>query len=242
VIVPPAGTLGVLGGMGPAATADFLRLLAVESPARTDQEHPRVVLLSEPAVPERTQAILAESDAPARWLHEGLEQLVAWGADLLAMPCNTAHAFLDGLPSLPVPIVHIVDATVRRAVCEHPYGVWLLASTGTVASRMYQRAAGAAGLPLHVPSPRVQADIHECVALVKANRQVESLPRLRAVVAALHRERALPLMAACTELPMALGAAGVPGGSVVSSLQALAAECLRRLYEAAEPAGIRGTA
>ncbi len=241
--IRPACTLGVLGGMGPAATADFLRLLAVESPARSDQEHPRVVVLSEPAVPDRTRAILTADDEPSRWLEEGMRQLVGWGADLLAVPCNAAHAFLDGMRVPPaVPVVHIVDVTVRQARRRHPYGVWLLASTGTVVSGMYQRRAATAGLPLHLPPPGIQTEIDACVTLVKANRLAAAAARLRVALNVLRRDRPLPLVAACTELPMALASADVPAAAVVSSLQALAAECLRRLYEPALPAALRGTA
>src|SRR5439155_11069370 len=140
------GTLGVLGGMGPSATAEFLRLLAIRVPAETDQQHPRIVMLSDPAIPDRTAALLAGDHAPLAPIRDGLLTLERWGADLLAVPCNTAHAYIDRLREvLSVPIVHIVEETLREAMLRSPAGGWLTATTGTVFSGLYQQRADPLG-------------------------------------------------------------------------------------------------
>lgn len=230
---PPDRTLGVLGGMGPAATAEFLRLLASDAPATEDGHHPRIVMLSEPAIPDRTVAILRNDPRAARLLRECLATLVGWGADLLAIPCNTAHVFLGALPAaLSAPIVDIVDATLDEAVRLSPEGGWLTATTGTVVSGIYQDRAAARGYRLYVPDATTQKLIHETAVQVKAER-IERAGRLYGdVVEGLWRQRALPVVAACTELPLAYRATPLPPESMVSSLRALSRACVDRLYAA----------
>ena len=170
MIIAPTLTLGVFGGMGPAAGAQFMHELAVAVPACRDQDHPRVIMLSDPRVPDRTQAILDGSAAPLAPIRAGLLTLASWGADLLAVPCNTAHVFVDALAGeLPVPLVHIVDATLAQAARHSPDGAWLTATTGTVTSGLYQHKAAAMGYRLLVPSSAVQEQIHQTALLVKAN-------------------------------------------------------------------------
>ncbi|MFE9201156.1 aspartate/glutamate racemase family protein [Micromonospora sp. NPDC006431] len=223
--------LGVLGGMGPAATAEFLRLLAAESPATSDQEHPRVLLISEPGIPDRSAAVLAGRLDPLIPIRAALLDLVRWGADLLAVPCNTAHAFIDRIgDELPLPLVHIVDATLREAVRRAPGGGWLAATTGTVASGLYQHRARRLGYPLHVPGAAAQASIQQTSVLVKAGRTAEAGQVFAAATRGLWRQHRVPVLAACTELPIAYEAAGLPADAMVSSLQALALACLDRLH------------
>jgi aspartate racemase len=227
----PAATLGVLGGMGPSATAEFLRLLAAHAPATTDQEHPRMVLLSEPTIPDRTAALVTGSDGPLPPIRDGLLTLARWGADLLAVPCNTAHVFIDRLRGqLPVPVVHIVDATLEQAMRTSPGGGWLTASTGTVLSGLYQKRAAELGYPLLLPDRRLQAAIHDAVTLVKANQIERAGEVFGPAVHTLWRRRHVPVVAACTELPLAYPAAGLPPELMISSLDALAAACVDDLY------------
>lgn len=220
--------LGVLGGMGPLATADFLRLLAERHPAGTDQEHPRVIVLSDPSVPDRTASLLAGDDAPLAPIAAGLRSLTAWGADLLAVPCNTAHAYVDRL-DLEVPVVHIVDAALDAAVRTAPGGAWLLASTGTVRTGLYQRRAAARGYPLRTPGPAGQRTVHEALTLVKAGDPDAAGWALRRVVHRLWQRAPLPVLAGCTELPIAYAAAALPPQGVLSCLEALADACLAAL-------------
>ncbi|GBQ03540.1 amino acid racemase [Streptomyces spongiicola] len=229
----PAGTLGVLGGMGPAATAEFLRLLAARVPAADDQHHPRIVMLSDPSVPDRSTALLEGGDAPLPAIRKGLATLARWGADLLAVPCNTAHVYIDRIRAeLPVPVVHIVDATLRAAMALSPEGGWLAATTGTVASGLYQRRAAELGYRLAVPGPAVRARIHHAAVLVKAGRTDEGGRLLASAVRPLWREERLPVLTACTELPLAYDASGLPAAATVSSLDALATACVDALYPA----------
>jgi aspartate racemase len=218
--------------MGPAAGAEFLRLLTILYPATCDQDHAPVVLLSDPQVPDRTEALLGRGEDPSPRLKSDLLKLASWGAHLLAVPCNTAHAFIDRFADeLPVPLVHIVEETLAEAVATGCSGGWLVATEGTLACGLYQERARRRDFPLHLPSPMEQAEVNEVIRLVKANRPDEAGRRFRAVAEALWGRAEVPILAACTETPLAYQAAGLPREMAVSSLEALARGSLRELQK-----------
>lgn len=222
-------TLGVLGGMDPAATAEFLRLLSAWAPAKSDQEHPRVLLLSDPRIPDRSTAVLSGNGDPTPRLKDGLLMLADCGANLLALVCNTAHVFIDRFQEdLPVPLVHIVEATLGEAQRRSPEGGWLVATSGTRATGIYQDRAKRLGCPLCVPDDEVQDAIQQVIALVKTNRVAEAKEWMRAVLQSLWNQSSLPIVAACTEVPLAYPNESPPQ-RMVSSLEALAIRCLREL-------------
>ncbi|NLL36209.1 MAG: aspartate/glutamate racemase family protein [Fretibacterium sp.] len=228
----PERTLGVLGGMGPAAAAEFLRLLARDAPAGKDQEHPRLLMLSEPSIPDRSDGIMGLGKDPSPLLRRSLECLVEWGAELLAVPCNTAHYFIDQFRAeLGAPLVHIVEVTVEEARRRSPEGAWLLATSGTLLSGIYPSCAERFGYVLHQPSEAQQAKVQESLRFVKAGDRAGAGQVLREVVEELWGERDLTVITACTELPLAYAASGLPQAREVSSLQALSDACLRALYE-----------
>ncbi len=227
----PETILGVLGGLGPAASADFLRLLARLAPAERDQDHPVVCMYSNPQIPDRSAAILGRGPSPEGDLKTGLLELCRWGAGLLAVPCNTAHFFIDRFrDELPVPLVHIVDATVTRAMRASPRGAWLIATGGTLASGLYPKKAAELGYRFLEPGDDVKALVTDAIALVKAGRLPESGEVMKTIVARLRDGADLPVVGACTELPLAYDASGLPPEGMVSSLDSLARECVGRLY------------
>ncbi|WP_299079913.1 amino acid racemase [uncultured Fretibacterium sp.] len=228
----PEKKLGILGGMGPAAAAEFLRLLAVRAPARNDAQHPHLLMLSDPDIPDRIAGILGTGPDPLPAMRRDLLRLAEWGADLLAVPCNTAHHFIDRLQAdLPVPLVHIVEATVDAARCRSPQGTWLLSTSGTRACGIYPACAERKGYRFQHPSEEQQGRVQRCLCLVKAGETAEAAGLMRGVAEELWREKDMPIVTACTELPLAYAAAGLPAEREVSSLQALCDACLDVLYE-----------
>lgn len=227
-------TLGVLGGMGPAATAEFQRLLAVKAPADCDQEHPRMIVYSHTVTPDRTTYLLGKGPDPEPYLLDGLQTLIGWGADLLAVTCNTAHHFIDrfleeGL--IAVPVVHIVEETIRTCRDRSPEGAWLTATLGTMNTGIYQRHAEASGYCFRIPDAPMCERIHAVTDLVKAGRRAEAATQYRAIVDELWQVAKIPVVQACTELPMAWQDAGLPADMGISSLEALADGCIRELYK-----------
>ena len=225
-------TLGVLGGLGPAASADFMRLLVVKAPATVDQEHPRVILLSQPQTPNRNDFIFGVGEDPEPALRSGLELLTDWGADILCVTCNTAHYYIDHFKdSLKRPLVHIIDETVRAARERSPEGAWLTATLGTIKAGIFQDNAARSGYSFVVPDEETKNEVQEVINTVKAGRYEEAGALMKAICLKLWSVRNIPIVAACTEIPIAYGYTGLPAEGCISSLEALADACIRELYD-----------
>ncbi len=224
--------LGVLGGMGPAAAAEFLRVLAAKCPASADQEHPVVYMIGDSEIPDRTTAILQGGASPLPKLKADLLRLCDMGADVLAVPCNTAHCFIDQFKDeLPVPLVHIIEETVLAAKKLSPQGAWMLSTKATRATGIYQKYAEKHGLQLYIPNEH-QSDVsQEIITYVKANKFPQAGALMRELAQELWQEHDLPIMTACTELPLGYTASGLPLEKSVSSIDALAEAAVRQLYD-----------
>lgn len=223
--------LGVIGGMGPAASAEFLRLLTLKAPAETDQEHPVVYMIADTELPDRSSAIMGKGVDPSQQLEDDFTKLALMGADIFAVPCNTAHYFIDRFErSLPRPLVHIVEETVLAARRLNPEGAWMLSTEGTMQSGLYQTYADKFNYNLYIPNERQRNEIQQSIFEVKANRLEEAGKIVKKVVQELWQERDLPVMTACTEIPLGYNASGLPQEKTVSSLDALASACIAQLY------------
>ena len=230
-IESPSKTLGILSGMGPAAGAEFLRLLAEKAPAECDQEHPITYMLSDPHIPDRTAAVKGTGVDPTERLRKDLLLVAGWGVDYLAVPCNTAHIFIDRFrDELPVPLLHIVEETVASCRRQSPAGAWLLATEATCQSGLYQQYAEKIGYTFHEVTPEVQKEVTRALTLVKAGKMAESGVCMRQVVENLWKSKDIGIATACTELPLAYDASGLPAEKSVSSLGALSDACLRAIY------------
>lgn len=217
--------VGILGGMGPASTVEFFGRLIRRTPARKDQDHLPVVIWSNPKVPDRNAALVSGGADPTPWLRQGAQILANCGADFIAVPCNTAHAFLDDVkPFVDVPILSIIDATTRAVTTLETSvsKVGLLATTGTIRSGMYGNGFEAAGIDLLVPTDQEQTLVMAALQSVKAGSDAVSGKR-RLANAANHliARGADVIVSGCTEVTLALPQklVSVP---TVDSLEALA--------------------
>lgn len=198
-------TVGVLGGMGPDATVDFMRKVLAATPASSDQDHVHMLIDHNPHVPDRTQAILARGGDAGSVLAHMAKQLQQTGADLIVMPCNTAHAFQPDIEAvLDVPFVSIIDETV--AACAAFEAVGLLATRGCLASGIYDTALAAAGVRAVMPDDAETKAFMELTARIKAG---DSGPDVGAsmlqLANALVSRGAQAVIAGCTEIPLVLG-------------------------------------
>jgi len=199
--------IGILGGMGPLATADLYQKIIEFTPAASDQEHIPVVIYADPRVPDRTEALLRDGEDPTPWLVHGARMLTGMGADFIVMPCNTAHAFLDGIqPAVDKPIVSMIDAAADEIRNDYPEArtVGLLATSGTIASEIYQRALQSRGVDVIVPDDDIQRRcVMAAIREVKAGRGSKAATALLAEAAEqLVGRGADVLLAACTEIPV----------------------------------------
>ena len=224
--------LGVLGGMGPAASAEFLKILAEKYPAEKDQDHPVVYLISDPKIPDRGSSIEGKGEDPSPYIINDLEKLIGWGAGLLAVPCNTAHYFIDRFRDrIGVPIVHIIEATVEASMERSSKGAWMISTMGTARSGLYQKVAADRGYRLVIPPEDVQREIQETIVLVKSGKMESAAWAIERAVKKLWEIEDLPIVTACTELPLAYDASDLPTEKNISSLDALAEACIRALTE-----------
>jgi aspartate racemase len=206
-------TIGVIGGMGPLATAEFYVRLVRATLAATDQEHLHVLMDRNPEIPDRTAAIEGRGPDPTPALVATARRLVAAGAEVLVMPCNSAHAFLDAIRrDVPVPVLDIMEevAASAAALTPVPAAVGLLATAGTVRQRLYHQALARRGINVVTPDAAGQEAMSEVIASVKAGETGSTVRgRARAAAEELVRAGAGAIVLGCTELPLVLAPADV---------------------------------
>lgn len=217
--------LGVLGGMGPAATAEFLRLLALHTPAKTDQEHIIIYMIGDPTIPDRTEFILGGSVNPAPKIKANLDKLIAMGAEVLASPCNTAHYFIDEM-QLNVPLIHIIKETIK-ATMEIDSRAFLISTLGTKKSGLFEKHSKALGFEIITPDESVANLVQQSINCIKANDIKKGGEHIKKAILSLWEREDLPVILGCTELPLAYTASGLESQRVVSSLEALAKACVK---------------
>jgi aspartate racemase len=223
--------VGILGGMGPLATADLYRKIILATPASRDQDHLHVVIDADPSVPDRSAALRGEAPDPTPWLLRGARRLEAAGAAFIAVPCNTAHAFLPALrPQLAIPILDMIEEAATRVRRDYPAArqVGVLATRGTIESGLYHRALAAHALKAVCPSDQVQGRLVDAaIAAVKAGDLAPDVgERLAEAGRALVAAGVDVLLAACTEIPLALPPALAPA-PFLDPTQALADAVVR---------------
>ncbi len=223
--------LGVLGGMGPLATADFLKKLIAATPAHKDADHVPVIVYSVPQIPDRVAPILhAAGPSPVPAMLEGVRMLEAAGAECIAIPCITAHHWYDELcQAAQVPIIHIADATCTTMVAQGVHGdVALLATDATLRSGFFQQRLQAAGFAVVLPSDEeMQKLVLPAIACVKRHDMAAALSLASEAVQRLLARGLQRVVLACSELPVALeGADASLAAHCVDTLDALAKACV----------------
>lgn len=230
--------LGVIGGLGPMATAYFLELLIRMSDARTDQEHIEVILHSKPQIPDRTRYILGLSpENPQPFMAEIGKGLVSQGAEMIAIPCITAHYFQKQLEEQIG--VHIINAIEETALHLKEAGVskaGIMATDGTVESGLFQKTFSEYGISCEIPDREGQKQVmHLIYENVKAGKPVE-LSRFEEVFAELTGKGAQAVLLACTELSLIkrdypVGAGILDVMEVLARKAVLACGHLKKEYE-----------
>ncbi|RAI55959.1 cysteate racemase [Roseicella frigidaeris] len=218
--------LGVLGGMGPLASAQFMVRLTLLTPAGRDQDHLPAILWSDPRVPDRTAARLGSGEDPLPALLRGIRGLEAAGCGAIAIPCNTAHGWFGPMQAATrLPILHIVEAAAAelRRLGVAPGRIGLMGTAATLAMRLYQDRLGAGGWDCLTPSAEaMQRLVTPGIALVKANRVAEAHAPLAEAARDLARQGARAVVLGCTEIPLGIAAGPALPFPVVDTIDALA--------------------
>ena len=196
--------IGIIGGMGPMATADLFTKIIQSTVAKTDQEHLHVLIDNNTDIPDRTACILEGSDAPLGPMVESARRLVDQGADLLIIPCNTAHYFHPGLQvAVDVPVLNMPEISAQYCAEKGYSCVALLSTAGTVRAQIYEPYFEKLDIRLLHPS-RVGIDnlMYLIYDEIKAGRTPHP-ERLYPEIMALEEQGAQAFLLACTELPLA---------------------------------------
>ncbi len=203
--------IGILGGMGPAATLDCFARIIKNTPAQTDQEHLRVVIDSNPKVPDRTAAITGKGASPVPVLVDGCRSLQSAGADFIIIPCVSAHFYLDEIQQqIELPILSIYDAVGEIIAGDHPQikTVGLMGTTGTISGGLFQKRLAADGIKTMVNDENHQAKVMAAIYDIKKSQpprsKAEITSDLISAAESLISKGARGIIAGCTEIPLAL--------------------------------------
>ncbi len=159
-------TIGIIGGMGPAATSDLLSRIIKLTKAKKDQDHIHVIVDNNPKIPDRSQAIFEKGKSPVPALIESGKMLERAKADFIIIPCNTAHFFYDELKGhLKIPIVHMIREVAKKIHKEYPdiRKVGLLSTQGTIKAGLYQKELKDFGIEVIKVDEKVQDMVTEAI-------------------------------------------------------------------------------
>lgn len=201
-------TVGVLGGMGPEATIDFMTVVVALSDATKDQDHIHLLVDQNPKVPNRQQAIRGEGPDPGPVLATMARRLEQAGADFLVMPCNTAHAFVAAIrEAVKIPLISIIDVTVEEigVACPSAQRIGLMATDGMLQAGLLQNALEETGRDAMLQSNEELRLLMQLIHGIKTGVK-DSAARcaMAGLAKALENRGAEVVIAACTEIPLLL--------------------------------------
>ena len=234
--------IGVLGGLGPWATLDLFEKILRLTPGRRDQDHLRVIIDSNTKIPDRSPAILGYGEDPTPALVATAANLERAGAEVLVIPCNTAHAFYDAVAaSVGIPVLHIMEEVAAALRRERPEvrRVGVLATRATVVARLYHQALAKIGVDVLTPDAAAQDAVTQAIHRVKAGTQdADTNAAVAAAARALVALGAELIVLGCTELPFVLHGHDVDV-PVLDSNMILAQGAVRAARPAGEPVAPR---
>ncbi|MFQ5819264.1 MAG: aspartate/glutamate racemase family protein [Candidatus Heimdallarchaeota archaeon] len=200
--------IGILGGMGPEATVDLFKKIIKATPAEKDQEHLRIIIVNDPQVPERTDAILHKGASPIPKLKEDLRILKQAGADFAVIPCNTVHYFITDLRAAKIlPVVDMIDETINFIKEKYPsvQRMGLVATDGTIQSQIYHRRAESKGIEVITPRTADQNIVMSAILdYIKKGKLEPARSLLLKIASTLAEMGAELVIAGCTEIPLVL--------------------------------------
>lgn len=196
--------LGVIGGLGPIATAYFYELIIRMTKAEVDQEHIEMLIYSKPSIPDRTDYILGKSsENPVIPMVEIGRMLVGMGADNIAIPCITAHYFHKILSEgIMAPVIHAIKETAHYLKAKGINCAGIMATEGTIRSKLFQQELSEYGIRATIPNEECQRAVSELIYKnIKANQPIE-YEKFEKVSEQLRLSGAQVIILGCTELSL----------------------------------------
>ena len=226
--------LGVLGGMGPAASAEFIVRLIQQTPATRDQDHIPFVLWNNPQIPDRSTSMRNGDDKPLPYLIEGIQALKYSGCELIVIPCNTAHFWFHELSKLNVKVIHIVDSVADslRDVNVINSTIGVMGTQATVELGLYQYILNRSGWNCIVPSKEeMDTLVQPAIDLIKGGNIDQAHLMLMTVVRSLIDRGAKAVVLGCTEIPLAIKEVEEQSIPIVNSIDSLVKLAIKALAE-----------
>ena len=201
--------IGIIGGLGPSATVDLMDKIIKNTPAQKDQDHFQMIVEHDPQIPDRTAHLLKGEEDPTISLYACAKKLEKREADFIAIPCNTAHAFIDRIQKhLSVPIINMIEEVIiyLKKHFSDTRTAGLLATTGTVTTGIYHTAFEKTGIQLISPDEAYQKLVMESIYGRKGIKAgyTEGDPKRNLFEATRHlvEKGAEVIILGCTELPL----------------------------------------
>jgi aspartate racemase len=226
--------LGVLGGMGPAASAEFMVRLVAQTPAKRDQDHIPTILWSDNTVPDRSTSMRNGDNKPLPYLLSGIQGLVSAGCNLIVIPCNTAHLWFNEMEkqaSWHARIVHIVDSVADALqdvnVIDSKIGV--MGTQATVELGLYQYRLNKLGWDCIVPT-KLEMDtlVQPAIDLIKANQIEQAHSMFITVIHSLIARGAKAVVLGCTEIPLSVRENTVQDTPIINSIDSLVKSAIKQ--------------
>ena len=202
--------IGILRGMGPEATSELFSLIIKNTKACIDQDHIPVIIINNPKIPDRSLFILGKGPSPIKMLIEGALKLEQMGADIILIPCNTAHYFLTQIiEKIHVPVIDMIKETARYVLYKYPkikrFG--LLTTSGVYKTAIYKEAFEDIGLDIINPDFLYQQQnmtaIYGINGIKAGFKTIPGKILLRSV-ANLIKKGAGAIISGCTEISLVL--------------------------------------
>lgn len=201
-IMKTSKTVGVIGGLGPMATVYFYDMVVRLTDANCDQEHIDMIIANRATTPDRTDYIIGKSpENPAESFIRDAKKLEQYGVDFLVIPCNTAHYFYDDVQnSVKIPIVNIIEETVKEAKGKGHKKVGILGTVGTIQTNLYQNMCKKYGIDfLEIDAHRQQDIMHIIYNEIKSGKSA-SMDKFNNVISYLKENDCDGAILGCTEL------------------------------------------
>lgn len=221
--------LGILGGMGPRPTVKIFEMIVDMTEANSDQENIHIIIDNNTKVPDRTSFLLDNTkEDPLPVLKESAKRLEDAGADIIIMPCNTAHYYYQEVrDSIDIPFLNMIEETAIWIKEKYPNlkSVGLLATDGTIKAGIYDKVFPKFNINIIKPSEEDQVHIYDLIYNIKEDKEQKDLDGVYATMQRMEEEGAEVFIAGCTEVSVALDKLGIEG-EFIDPMEAVARKAI----------------
>jgi aspartate racemase len=201
---------GILGGMGPESTIRLMEKVVGKTPAKREQEHIRMLVDNRPQIPDRTDFILGKGPSPVPMLQESAQLLEKWGAEFLAIPCNSAHFFIEEIKAvIKIPALNMLELLNQEILVKIPFGcnIGLLTTSGALKAGIHQEHITNFRLvspPDQMQDELVMEAIYGKDGIKLAGKNELNQSKLLQAIESIQKEGIQAIIAGCTEVELAL--------------------------------------